>query len=737
MVLICGGNSYAQNVMGRVTDAQSKPLSNVTISIPALERICFTNSEGVYQFDHLEPGIYVIQCSLIGYAKAVSSVTVQTNDVTQDFQLRISPLEMPPVIVTAQPQPADILSLSQPVAASDGRQLDRNRGQSIIQSIEDLPGLAMASRGPTLIRPVIRGLTSQRVVVAENGVRHQDQQWHDEESPGISTLDVDRIEVERGPNSVMFGADALGGVVNVIKAGPKYADENTPQLAGELLMNGFSSNSDEAAELTLYGANGDLGYRAALGGRNSGDIATPSGVLGNSGGNEFNGRGSLGLKKEWGNVVWDFSHYDQKTELHPDPEGPLNDISPFQKVKDERANARLNYLAKSFRFEFNGNWQRNETQIYQLDTADLILNSFTFDARLHHKPIGHLNGTVGASFLGQSNESGVGAAEIIPGFESSNFGGFLYEQMELNAVSFSGGVRIDARSFKTENEAAKGGQPDTDFAFTVGSNNYTAVSGALGAVWHVAKPVGIALNVGRGWRAPTVQELFVNGGDADAIPPRNIEGDPDLSPEASFNVDFSVRCVTSRLTGEAAIFRNRISKYIYLSPKGTKDPDTGFDDYGYKQADATLTGGEVRVQAQALKWLVVNVGGDMVRAQNDETDTPLPLTPPYRFLAGLRLISQKLGFLENPYFAARSMVTADQKRVAVDETPTGGYTLFGLEVGGEIHSSSQVVRLDLSVENLFDRAYTDHLSRYKDYALSAGRNVSLKIGVPFGLIRHE
>jgi len=718
-------NGFSLELSGRIVDEKGVPLSNVTVSLPALQRHTLTDSSGHYLFRDLPPGVYAVECSAVGFAKEVATVDVRTALGTLDFTLHVSPFDLGKVTVTARPQPSDALSLPEPLASLDGRQLDRQRGQGVIQSIEELPGVAASSRGPLNMKPVIRGLTSYRVVVAEDGVRHQNQQWDDEESPEISALDVERIEVERGPNSVLYGSDALGGVVNIIRAGWDFGDVRAPMLGGKLLLNGFSNNRQAASELMLFGEVGTVGYRATVGGQSASDITTPAGKLDNSGAGEFNGRGVVGTKREWGNASVDYSHLNQEIRIHPDPEGPLADTRPIQKAQHDRLNAHLDFQLRGLRIELNNNWQRNERQLWETDTVDLVLDSYTFDARVHHRPIGHLYGTFGTTLTVQTNAT-LGSEPMIPAFRQVNFGSFLFEQFDLDNLSFSGGIRFDNRKLSVnQNE---------DLNVAAQTLRYTTVSGALGCVWRVFKPLGLAINVGRGWRSPTVEELFVSGVDVDEPPIRHVAGDPTLEPEASLSIDCSIRYVASKMTGELAVFNNRISRYIYLAPTGTKDSATGFDNYAHRQTNALLSGGEFRCQAQVIDWLLVNFGGDYVRGENEAISRPLPLIPAARLLCGARVIRSSVLKFTNVYLDLSTRTAVAQNRVDLLETGTPGYTLTHLGLGGEVQTGSGPIRIDLSADNLFNVAYRDHLSRYREYALDPGRNVSLKILVPFSVL---
>jgi iron complex outermembrane receptor protein len=731
---IVAGPSFAepsaslQSLSGTVLNEKQSPLANVNVTIPALKRGTTTDVAGKFTFDKLPAAIYVVAISQIGYRSETRTVNLTNGDATLTVTLHVSPLTMSTVTVTAKPQPTDVLTTPQAVAVLEGAQLNQLRGQTIIQSLEKSPGVSLYTTGAGIAKPVIRGLTSQRVLVVTDGVRQEGQQWGDEHGPEIDALDVDRIEVVRGPNSVLYGSDALGGVINIIKVEIPSASAGAPQLGGNFLLNGFSNNNQGAGALSLYGASGIWGYRANLSLRDGSDVRTPDGKLFNSGGNEHNGSGMLGLQGDWGSVSADYSRFNEKLQIHEDPaEDP--EATPFQKIQHDKVHLHANLPFPALRLEVNGGWQQNHRREFEeIDATDpalnLILKTTSVEVKAHHQPLGSTFGTIGLSLLRQKNET-LGEEKLIPAYTTTNVAGFIYEETHIQEMSFSAGLRYDTRNLEvTANE---------DLGVPAQTRDYHAVTGTVGAVWRAAEPLAFALNVGRGWRSPVAYELFVNGVHEGTV--RFDIGDSTLQPETSLNFDLSARFATARVQGEITGFHNRINRFIFASPTGEIDPESGFDNYQLKQADATLVGAELSLQAQAANWLILEGGADFVRGANDQTDQPLPLMPANRIKLGARLTGTAWGKLANPYIAFNSKVMLAQNRIEAYETKTGGYTLFDLGAGVEIPAGAQKVSVDLAVENLFDKAYRDHLNRYKAYALNPGRNVTLKASVPFTVAR--
>jgi iron complex outermembrane receptor protein len=720
--------SYALTLSGAVVDQQNVPLSNVNVTIPALHRGTVTSQDGRFAFPNLPAGVYTVRVTAVGYAAETRTVNLSAGDVTLNVALRVSPIETSGLTVTAKPQPTDALTSPQSVSVVEGRQLDRQRGESLMRAIENSPGVSLYTTGAGIVKPVIRGFTSQRVLVVMDGIRQEGQQWGDEHGPEIDGLDVDRIEVVRGPNSVLYGSDALGGVVNIVKADVPTASGDSAEFGGNLLFDGFSNNRQRAGALSLRGAGRAVGFRANLSGQKATNVTTPTRRLYNSGTEELNGSGMLGVKGDWGALSVDYAHVGQKLQIHEDPaEEP--GATPYQKVGHDRAHLHADLHFPELRLEADGSWQRNNRKEFEEKDApgpvlNLVLDTASLDVKGHHQPVGAMFGTVGISVMGQRNRT-LAEEQLIPEFDLLNFAGFLYEEVQLKEVSLSAGVRYDARSVDVK------ANPDLNVAAQ--TRDYSAVTGTAGLVYRAGAPLAFAFNVGRGWRAPTAFELFADGVHEGTV--RYEVGDADMRPEVSLNVDLAVRYASHRAQGELSVFQNKINRYIYLSPTGQQDPDSGFEIFLNRQADATLVGAEFSLQAQAADWLVLNAGADFVRGTNDLTDRPLPLIPAHRLKLGARLTKASVGGLKNPYLSVDAKVVAAQGRVDVFETPTGGYRLLDVGLGAEIPVGQRRASIDLAVENLFNRAYVDHLSRYKGYALNPGRNFTVKVSLPFGAAR--
>jgi iron complex outermembrane receptor protein len=593
-----------------------------------------------------------------------------------------------------------------------------------MQTIQNAPGVAVNTTGAGIAKPVVRGLTAQRVLTLTDGVRQEGQQWGDEHGPEIDSHGVDRIEVVRGPQSLLYGPEALAGVINVVRR-PLRLDAPSFKTGGLLAFDGFSHNDQGAGSIELRGEGRGAGVSVRASGRSAGDIRTPRGRLDNSGMDERDLGASLGVRVGEATVLGDFSRFEQTLKIHKEPiASPA--ATAYQRVNHEKVILRVNSPISVGRLEAAGGWQRNERREYEtvadvLPKLRLVLDTFTGDLKFHHDPLGPFEGAVGVSGAAQRNDSRA-EERLIPGYNQKDLGAFVFEELPIGPLTLSGGARYDTRRMSVA--------PDQTLGVAAQIKRYQSVSGAFGASWAFSDGWALVGNLGTGWRAPSAFELFVNGEHEGAG--RFEVGRVDLRPERSINADVSLRRHSGTVQAEVSAFRNRVNHFIFARPTGTNDAGSGLPIFNVAQGNATLIGAEAAVKWQARDWLDLNLGADVLRADNDDLRQPLPQMPANRVKWGARLSRDAAGSASNPYVSASGRLVARQNRTASNEARTPGYGLVDFGAGAELPLFGMRAHSDLGIENAFDLPYRDHLSRYRAYALNAGRSFTLKLTVPFG-----
>lgn len=723
---LLAASASAAGLSGVVTGPDGAPLSGVEVRIPALRLGAVTGADGRYALEDVPAGRVAVQFSRAGMRTALEAVELGATPATLDIRLEAGLLETPMVTVSAKPQAAGLLTSPQAVSVLEGASLRQARKATVAETVASLPGVSAQTTGAGIAKPVIRGLASQRVVTVVDGLRQEGQQWGDEHGPEVSALGLDRIEVLRGPASLLYGPDALGGVLNVVRRGaPLGAPAGS--FGADAEVEGRSVNRGGAGALAVRGGlGGGFAYRAGGSVRRTGDLETPERALFNSGFEETAASGGLGVQRGWGSLSLDYDGLEQTIQIHEDPaEAPGG--TPYQRVGHDRARAGLTLPFGDWKAELVAGWQRNVRREFEEAGAPdsslrLVLDTFTQDLRVHHDLAGGLRGAVGVSALQQRNDT-QGTEKLIPGYRLGDAGAFVFEEYEAGPVTLSAGARFDARRLWVKDEG--------DLGVSAQTRNYQAFTGSLGAAWRFFESWALAASVGSGWRAPTPFELFVNGEHEGSA--RFEVGSNALTTEKSLNAELSLRHGSARVNAELTAFRHRVRDFVFASPRGVDDPDSGLPIFDLRQANASIVGAEFSAAAQALDWLALEVSGTALHARNETTGQPLPFIPPHRGRAGLRVSRRALGALSNPYAAFHANLAAKQHRVAPNETTTAGYAAYDLTLGAETPRLGSG-RLDLGVENLFNTRYREHLSRYRTYALAPGRNVFVKYSVRFGTL---
>ena len=724
-------SSHAQTLTGRVTDLQTgQPLPGATVFLPQLGTGAATDVDGRYTLALTSPGVYRVVVSFVGYTPRTEAVTV-TDGITQyAVALTEAVVEAPAITVTARSRASDVLSTPQSVAVIDARQLQREATGSPMDALEDVAGVRLLRTGPAVAKPVVRGLTAQRVLVVNDGVRQEGQGWGDEHGPEIGGADVDGIEVVRGPASLLYGSDALGGVVQTVQ----QSLFDLGPFGGEAQATAVSVAQQTAGQLRIGGASGAWGAEARIGGLRAGQVRTPEALIPNTAQEQLTLSARAGRRfGETDRVSAEVGRFDQQLGLfEPDETGDLGRFeiaTPFQRVTHDRAVLRAETrLASGDRLDVVGAVQQNRRREFEDASGDpalsLRLTTGTLDARFHHRPIGRVFGTVGASGFVQKNET-LAEETLIPAGTTLNGAVYVAEQLVLSRLTLDAGLRFDARGLDVDDAP--------DLGVAAQTRSYTALTGAVGAAYQPSPTLSFALNLGRAYRAPVLQELFGNGVHEGTL--RFERGDADLSPEASLALDGTVRYLTSHVFLEAGAFVNAIQGYIYPLASGETDPESGFQIFDFAQADARLWGGEARldVHPHALHGLGVHLQADYTRGDNLDADVPLPFVPPARLEAAAEYRAGQIGPATDVELRFGPTFVASQTRPELpDEIPTDAYTTWDASVSAAFDLNGATLTPVLAVDNLTDAAYVDPLSRYRPYELLApGRSVRLSLRVAF------
>ncbi len=747
------------SIRGQVFSIETnKPLAFANVAIAGTNTGTVSDEQGYYEIKNLCPGDYTLVCSMLGCTHEEHSFHL-TASMIKDFRLHEEAVLLEKVTVTEQ---AIQLQNTQATNEIQGAELESTRGLPLAESLKRLPGVTMLNTGATIAKPVIQGLHSSRILILNNGIRQESQQWGSEHAPEIDPFIADKISVVKGAAGVRYGADAIGGVILVE---PRALPEQ-PGIGGEFNLQGFSNGSTGVASGIVQGR---LGGRLPLSGRmqgtikRGGNLQTPDYFLNNTGVEEYNFSWSAGLKKEKFDInafysrfytkigIFRDSHIGNLTDLQNaiERERPLQD--GFFSYKLGRPQQRISYellklsstlqtgevgklniqYARQFnrRQEFDAHKQFNELpNEISVPSIELELTTHTADLTWEHKPLLNLRGDLGLNFMQQTNTTDRGA--LIPDYDSYNASAFWIERWKNYPfpLELEAGVRYDYRWMSVGNQGRD----------TIGQKlNFSNISGTFGAIYKLPKMLTLRLNVGSAWRAPNVSELYSDGvhhGSASYE-----QGNPNLQPERALNTSLTTELNNNHnFTASLNIYYNTIQNFIFLEPRAQPQLTIrgAFPAFEYKQANARLTGLDWSMDYEFISNWMLESRVSLLRAWNRNVDDYLVFMPADRFQHGLKYTFNHKKDTEAPFLRFTMINVLKQTRVPTNTDyapPPPGYARFDLEGGATFYWRKQPIEAGLMVSNLFNKSYREYLNRFRYFTDELGRNISLRIKVPFGL----
>lgn len=697
-----------------------EPLPGSTVSILGLRQRATTHADGSFHLTSVAPGTYTVTVDRLGYRPASEEVVVGEESAYVVFRLEPSPLQISGLVVTGTLSERSAREALRPVNVVAGDELQRRLQGTVAATLASEPGLATTGMGPATARPVIRGLSGDRVLMLEDGVRVGDV------SPGgadhataLDPASAQRIEVVRGPAALLYGSNALGGVVNVIREEvPSFVPHHP---TGSATLQTQTVNSTYAAStFTQLPITEHLPVRVEVSGRTSGDLKTPAGTLENTQADTWGAGAGTSYVSEWGHVGGAFRYYGSDYGIPGGfvgghPEGVLVEMerasSKVQGVLDEQTGP-----FESIELDATYTWYRHS----EIEPPDIIgtffkLRTLSTDVLARHGELGPFSaGAIGAR---ASGEDFIFRGELsTPDSRRYTAALYAFEEMDFGRVTVEAGARYDW---------VRADPLEEDLASPIGAireRTFNAASGSLGLLLDAGAGVALGASVARAFRTPDISELFSAGPHLAAYVYEI--GNPSLGTEVGTGFDAFVRLSTEVVEAEVAGFYNDLSGYVYGEETG-EISSVGLPVYQFKGNDAVLKGFEGSLDWRAVGNLVVQGTASYVHGTLQETDRPLPLIPPLQGRVALE-------YAPTSWFArAEAQLAARQDRVGEFETETPGYAVFHLSAGLRLTLGGRLNVLTVGIENLTDEVYRNHLSRVKEIMPEAGRGLSLTYRVVF------
>lgn len=750
--VVAMGQDCHYHVSGKIT-MNHQPVAGAKVMLAS--NITYTDATGNYTFTNICTGTYELICEDSTHATTHETISVNGN---VKINMTLTAKNLQEVVVNGQTTAHTELN-TVTTETLHGVQLFQSRGNTLGESLKSIPGLNSIQTGPSISKPVIHGLYSNRVLILNNGIRQEGQQWGNEHAPEIDPFTADHITVIEGAASIRYGSDAIAGVV-VLDPKPLPTDK---KFGGEATLVGASNGRLGAVSAMVEGDAGNgFQWRAQGTLKRAGNFKTASYYMENTGLFEGDFSGTVAYHhKNYGATLY-YSQFNNKMGIFSGSHvGNVADLdSAFARPKPITPSYFSYKIDRSYQkvyhdlfkanayYDFNNNGklelifarQRDLRQEYDIDLpyssdpAVLAAPQLSFQIVTHtvdllyHTPVkGNFSTLFGISGETQGNVFR-GIRYLVPNFRNYSGGAYAIEKYEKDKWTLEAGLRYDYRWLRAYR------RNDNSLFVYNETHTYSNATGSVGATYHFNDHFSASANVGTGYRTPSVSELYIMGIHLSAA---SYEiGDSTLKSERSVNSTLSLKYSSSKLFAQLNLYDNEINNYIYAKP--SLQPITiisgTYPLFNYTQANVRLRGLDAEADYEFLPGLKILSKASMVRAFNKTIHDYLIFMPADRYDNTLKYTFHDLGNWHSPYLSLNYLLVRKQNRVPPNsdyEAPPPGYGLLNTSLGSDIHLGKQLLRLDFTVNNLTNVAYRDYLNRFRYYTDDLGISFILRANITF------
>jgi iron complex outermembrane recepter protein len=739
---------------GHVYDSKTfQPLEAAIIQITQINKVVSTNKAGEFSINQICKGFVRVKITYIGYKSLESNIEFKTNK-HQDF--RLEPIENQMEMIQVVGKINHYFSETQSISSIESKELDKVRGLNLGESLKIIPGVNAIQTGPSISKPVIQGLYGNRILMINNGIRQEGQQWGSEHAPEIDPFIANKLTVIKGAASIRYGSDALGGVI-LVEPKPIRKERG---IEGEVNLVGMSNGQMGVASASIEQAFGHklsgLSYRVQGTIRRAGNFQTPDYYLANTGLDEHNFSTTIQFQRQKFGIEAFYSQFDTRLGIFTGSvSATIDDLKaaiarpvpltpsyfsykierPFQSVFHQIFKTKVWIRTPNLgRLELTAAQQQNERSEYGFvsflgkTNPELYLEiiSHTLDIVWQHNAYKKIAGSVGFNGITQGN---VREFEfLIPNFRNYGGGVFIIEKWQHNRLTIEAGLRYDyrwLRAFMTNNTTGKIATPTYDF-----SN----LTGSAGISYRWNENLKLSSNIATAWKAPTVNELFANGVHQSA---GIFElGNPNLTSEKALNTNFSVYYTQNNISAEVNVYQNTIQNYTYLQPSANfiRTVRGSYPVFVYTQVNAVFRGVDAHIHYDLTKRIRITSKSALIFAYNHSMNDYLEQVPSNRFNHELSYNWGSVLKLKELTLSLSHLYVMKQNRLPPNTDfapPPEAYSLVGANVGMIIPLKKQEISLHLGVSNLFNVSYRDYLNRFRYYADDLGRNFTIRMKIGF------
>ena len=719
---------YAQNtISGTIKNQNNAPISNVEISILDATLQTKSNENGQFEIKNLPIGKRTLIFKKDKFEIKSEQISIGNQEQKiLDIILEEEDHHIDEILVSSlfnKTQNENVIKIDH----INLKQIQNEGFVNLSDALATNPGVNVISTGVSIGKPVIRGLSGNRVLTYAQGIRLENQQFGEEHGLGLNSNGQESVEIIKGPASLLYGSDAMGGVLYFNPE--KYAANNKTELAVNQFVN--SNTQGINTSVTFKNSVDKFKFLVQNNYASHADYKLPNGER------VMNTRFmekdfKLGTSYVTSRYTADFRYNFNDLNLGL-PEENLENIGfrtplfPSQEVKNHLLSFSQKLYFKNSKLEATAGYVFNDRK--ELESQDetalfMKLKTFNYNVRYYLPDFGKFETIIGFQGMNQENRN-FGEEKLIPDAKIDDIGFFGTSQYKFNKNIIQFGLRYDFRNVTTK----AFGENGTEGAFQELDKNYESINASLGFKTDVTDKITSRINFATGFRAPNLSELSSNGVHEGSN--RYEIGNSNLKNEQNFQIDLNVDYNTEHFDFFANGFYNNINNYIFISPNGNTI-DTNFV-YDYLQNNAVLYGGEtgIHLHLHEIDWLHMTSSYEMVIGKL-ENNLSLPLIPANQWKNNFRANFDVSKNIKNSFVFFQANYTFNQNKIGDFETKTNDYLLLSTGVGTDIQLNKATFNLFLTATNLLNKQYVAHLSRLKsDGIYNIGRNIVL--GVNFNL----
>jgi len=709
---------------GQVSDQKSgESLVGTQIFIPELQKGIVSDKDGNFTINNLPMGIFSIQISYIGYATQTKKITLKEGK--QEFNIMLSPSVISlnaDVSITAIGYSSQHQNAIK-VESIKLKELDQQAAIGVMDKLTLIPGIDIISKGPGIASPVIRGLSQTNILVLNNGIRMENYQFSENHPFMISDEGISKVEIIKGPASLLYGSDAIGGVINFIKERPA----SVGHLQADINL-GYQSNT-RGIESNVGVKSSSSGFAWGLRGnyQQHGDyMQAENGRVPNS---RFRSQGAslfAGSKQKYGCFFIYYDYLNNNMGIANPNVINSDDYAlhrNYQNIEYHLVSSKNKLFLGKIKLELNAAYQNNHRRLFAKDqyTVDMTLQAANYDIKAHIKNTEKINLIIGLQGNYIQSINADAPIEVIPNYFTNDFSIYgLSQYKPFKKLNLQFGIRYDYRNIRI---------PQYTDVLTGNTSlvnrYYQHFSFTIGGTYSISEHLLIRANLASAFRSPNVAELTQNGMHGN----RYEKGDINLVEQRSLEGDLGIHFHKSHWVFDVSAYYNQLYNYIYLQ-YDTASLSLGYDQYLYTQSNAQIYGLEMGAEYAPWKYINLKAVYNFTIGQQFD-NTYLPFIPQNKFRFELKLQKGKISFMHNAFLSLGITYAFAQDYPSQFETASPDYYLLNAGLGFNFFIGKQKMNIGIYGNNLLNAAYIDHLSTLKDLGYyNMGRNVAFKLRIP-------